>query len=74
MKTNKIDAELVQEAGRYVAKLLEHKLPDSIEFHTIDHAKYVVGQAEFIGINSGLNDDQIKCRKIMCMVSRCWLC
>jgi predicted metal-dependent HD superfamily phosphohydrolase len=64
MKINKIDAELVQEAGRYVAKLLEHKLPDSIEFHTIDHAKYVVGKAEFIGINSGLNDDQINVVKL----------
>jgi len=64
MKISKIDAELVHEAGHYVTKLLEHKLSDSIEFHTVDHAIYVVGQAEYIGINSGLNDEQINVVKL----------
>jgi predicted metal-dependent HD superfamily phosphohydrolase len=64
MKINKVNAELVQEAGHYVTKLLEHKLPGSIEFHTIDHANYVVSKAELIGMNSGLNDDQLNVVKL----------
>lgn len=61
---NKIDIELVKEAGAYVSKLLAEKLPDSIEFHTIDHAKCVVDNAEFIGKNSGLTDDEINVVKL----------
>ena len=56
---NKIDVNLVKETGDYVSKLLAEKLPDSIEFHTIDHAKCVVDNAEYFGKNSGLTDDEI---------------
>ena len=61
---NKIDVDLVKEAGNYVTKLLAEKLPDSIEFHTIDHAKCVVDNAEFIGKNSGLTDGEINIVKL----------
>ncbi len=61
---SKINAELVKEAGLYVTNLLADKLPDGIDFHTIDHAKYVVKSAEFIGKNSGLNIDEIQIVKL----------
>jgi len=64
MPMNKIDVDLVKEAGNFVTKLLAEKLPDNIEFHTIDHAKYVVDNSEFIGKISGLKDDEINIVKL----------
>ncbi len=61
---NKINADLVREAGNYVTKLLADKLPDSIEYHSIEHARYVVERSELIGKNSGLDDDQINFVKL----------
>ena len=64
MSMNKIDIDFVKEAGNYVSKFLDEKLSDRIEFHTINHAKCVVENAEFIGKNSGLNDDEINIVKL----------
>ena len=61
---NKIDADLVQEAGNYVTKLMEDKLPDTIEYHSIDHVKYVVDSSEFIGKRCGLSEDEINIVKL----------
>ena len=47
----KINTGIVNEAGNYVTNFLEDQLPDSITFHTIDHAKSVVDSAEYIGKN-----------------------
>ncbi len=60
----KINADLIREAGNYVTKLLADKLPDSIEYHSIEHARYVVERSGFIGKNSNLNDDQINLVKL----------
>lgn len=60
----KINADIVEEAGKYVYKYLEDNLPDSIEFHTFDHAKYVVNSAEYIGKNRGLSDEEINIVKL----------
>ena len=61
---NKIDFALLEEAGNYVSKLIKEKLPESIEFHTIEHAKCVVDNAVFIGENSGLTKDEINIVKL----------
>ena len=61
---SKIDAELVQEAGNYVASFLTDNLPDPIEFHTIDHARWVVESSEIIGAKSGMSDDQLNVVKL----------
>jgi len=61
---DKINNEMVQEAGNYVTKLLAEKLPDNIEFHTIDHAKYVAESSAFIGEKCGLTDDEINIVKL----------
>ncbi len=60
----KIDVNLVKEAGNYVTKLLDDNLSDSIEFHTVDHAKCVSDNSEFIGKNCGLTDDEINIVKL----------
>jgi len=54
-----IQALLVEEAGKYVAELLKNKLPDTVTFHTFDHAQYVVNAAQYIGKNSGLTEEEI---------------
>ena len=61
---DKINDGLVQAAGSFVSNLLADSLPDSIKFHTIDHAKYVVDSSEFIGRNSGLSDDELNVVKL----------
>ena len=60
----KINADIVNEAGNYVTNFLEDKLPNSITFHTIDHAKDVVESAEYIGRNCGLNDEELNIVKV----------
>jgi len=61
---NKITVDLVRDAGNYVVQLLTDRLPDSIEFHTAEHAKYVAENSAFIGKNCGLNDDEINLVKL----------
>ncbi len=60
----KINADIVQEAGNYVSKYLKDNLPDSIVFHTFEHAKYVVDCAEYIGKNSGLSEPELNMVKL----------
>ena len=61
---NRVDADLVREAGQFVTKLFSDKLSDNISFHGFDHARYVVESSEFIGKNSGLTDDELKLVKL----------
>jgi len=55
----KINADLVQEAGDYVTKLLAERLSDGYEYHSIDHVKYVADSSELIGKKSGLSEEEI---------------
>lgn len=55
----KISAALVQETGEYVTKILEEKLPENIIFHNLDHAKYVVKSARYIGKGAGLSENDL---------------
>ena len=50
---------ILDKAESYVTNLLINDLPDWIEFHTIDHTRYVVEAATQIGKNSGLSDDDL---------------
>ena len=56
---SKINIDLVHEAEDFVKQLLADKLPESIKFHNIEHAKYVSENAALIGSNCGLNADEI---------------
>ena len=55
----KISVELVQEAGRYVTKLLKDNRSDNFVFHNLNHAKYVVESANYIGKNNDLSNDDL---------------
>jgi len=56
---HKINTRLVEDAEMFVTKLLAEKLPDNILYHTLDHSKFVVDNAEYIGKNSGLTEEEI---------------
>ncbi len=60
----KIDVKMVQKAGDYVTRFLAENLPESVVFHTIDHAKYVVEKSEIIGRKSGLTEDELNLVKL----------
>ncbi len=54
-----INTKLADEAAEFVQKFLEENLSDKFTFHNIDHTKYVVEKAEYIGKNAGLSDEEI---------------
>lgn len=56
---SKIDETIVSQAGEYVEKLYEQNLSEKIVFHNLDHTKYVVDSAEYIGKNSGLMGEDL---------------
>lgn len=56
---NRLTGDIIQEASNYIAKLIDEKLSDKIEFHTFNHARYVAESAEIIGRESGLSNDDL---------------
>jgi HD superfamily phosphodiesterase len=61
---NQINVELIQEIEQYVTRLLETQLPDGMDFHNLDHARYVVDNAVFIGEKSNLSDNELNILRI----------
>lgn len=61
---NNINDSLVKEAGKFVTRLLADKLVDSIVYHRIEHTEYVVARAEYIGLKSGLSEDEVNFVKL----------
>ncbi|MBN2773005.1 MAG: HD domain-containing protein, partial [Prolixibacteraceae bacterium] len=61
---SKINASVLQEAEKFVSSFLEQKLSEDIIFHTFEHARDIVKNAEFIGNHSGLNEDQMNMVKL----------
>jgi predicted metal-dependent HD superfamily phosphohydrolase len=61
---NQITVELLQETEQYVTRLLENQLPDTMTFHNLDHARYVVDNAVFIGKQSNLSEADLNLLKI----------
>jgi predicted metal-dependent HD superfamily phosphohydrolase len=55
---------VVQEAEDYVSNLLSDELPESYSFHNMDHARYVVKSAEYIGKECGLTEQDLNVLKI----------
>ncbi len=54
-----VNADLVHEAEMFVTKLLADNLPETIQYHTLGHSKYVVDSAEYIGKKVGLSEEEI---------------
>ncbi len=50
---------IIFNAAEYITNLFEKSLSPDIEFHTIDHTKYVADGTEIIGNKSGLTGDDL---------------
>ena len=59
-----INADLVGEVEDYVTILLKDKLTDKYSFHNVDHARYVVDNAEYIGKKCNLSDEEQNILKV----------
>ena len=59
-----INADLVGEVEDYVTILLKDKLTDKYSFHDVDHARYVVDNAEYIGKKCNLSDEEQNILKV----------
>jgi len=59
-----ITSELELKVQKFVRDFLTTNLSQSFVFHNIDHAEYVSEKAEFIGLNCGLNNNEINLVKI----------
>jgi len=59
-----INVELVQEVGDHVTRLLVDQLSETIVFHNLDHARYVVDNAAYVGKNSNLSDEELRLLEI----------
>ncbi|QGY44043.1 HD domain-containing protein [Maribellus comscasis] len=59
-----INTQLVNEAGTFIKQFLEENLPEKFTFHNLEHTKYVVEKAEYIGKNVGLSEEEILLVKI----------
>lgn len=53
-----INNELVRDVGDHVTRLLVDQLSETIVFHNLDHARYVVDNAAYVGKKSNLNDEE----------------
>ena len=56
--------ELVPEVETYVTQMLISETPKGLVYHTIDHTRYVVRQAEIIGMHENLKEEEICILKI----------
>ncbi len=59
-----INTQLVNEAGAFIEQFLEENLAEKFTFHNLEHTKYVVEKAEYIGKNAGLKEEEIFLVKI----------
>lgn len=60
----KITNNLVKKADTFVTQLLTDKLPNEYDYHSVNHTREVVDNAEMIGEESGLSEDEINIVKI----------
>jgi predicted metal-dependent HD superfamily phosphohydrolase len=51
---------IIQESEKFIRDLFEKKIQESLRYHDIVHTEYVAGQAERIGQNSGLSQEELQ--------------
>ncbi len=51
---------IVQESEKYIRDLFEKEMQENLRYHDIIHTEYVAGQAEKIGISSGLSEEELQ--------------
>jgi HD superfamily phosphodiesterase len=55
----KINSELLEKIEQYASDLIVKKSPKNLTYHTIDHTRRVVKNAEIIGAAENLNEDDM---------------
>jgi len=60
----KIDSTTVKEVEQHVGELLANDLPMGMIYHTIDHTRQVVKNAEIIGLKENLSEDELSILKV----------
>ncbi|MCD4695706.1 MAG: DUF5706 domain-containing protein [Bacteroidales bacterium] len=55
----KINADLIQKAEKFIADLINKKLPADMSYHTANHARNVASAARIIGKECELDDDEL---------------
>jgi len=55
----KINSELLKEIEKYVSDLITKESSENLTYHTIDHTRRVVKNAEIIGAKENLNEDEM---------------
>jgi predicted metal-dependent HD superfamily phosphohydrolase len=51
---------IVQESEKFIRDLFEKEIQENLRYHDIIHTEYVAGQAEKIGISSGLSEEELQ--------------
>lgn len=51
---------IVQESEIFIRDLFEKEIQESLKYHDIVHTEYVAGQAERIGLSSGLSKEELQ--------------
>lgn len=52
--------EFLKKASAYASEIFEKKLPEGMVYHNLEHTKEVVEEANEIGKNSGLTEDEME--------------
>lgn len=55
----KINSELLNETEEYVCKLIAEKSPENLIYHTLEHTKSVVRNAQLISKNENLTEEEM---------------
>jgi len=55
-----MDDFITQESEKFIRNLFEKEIQENLTYHDILHTEYVAAQAELIGKNSGLKEDELK--------------
>ena len=54
----KINSDLLKEIEKYASDLITNESPEKLVYHTFEHTRLVVKNAEIIGANENLNEDE----------------
>ena len=60
----RINSELLKEIEKYVSDLILEKSSENLAYHTVGHTRFVVKNAEIIGVKENLNEDEMNILRV----------
>jgi predicted metal-dependent HD superfamily phosphohydrolase len=51
---------IIQDSERFIRDLFDKEIKENLRYHDIKHTEYVAGQAERIGLSSGLSQEELQ--------------